>query len=349
MSETFKAAVLLSANEPLAIRSLQFPEIQNGQVLIKNIVSGICRSQLMEATGQRGPDKWLPHLLGHEAVGIVESIGPAVSKVEIGDKVIISWIVGNGESSSSPRFVTEDGEIINSGAATTFNEYSVVPENRVFKAPVGFSDDFLPQFGCALLTGGGMVISTLKEFPVTTKARVLIIGFGGVGIASALVAKSFKNLDLFIVEKSLERRELASKLGFTKTFESTSSLLSSIGEDDLFDYCFESAGTIESIESGFASITNAGILTFASHPENGKRISIDPYELIKGKIIRGTWGGNLSPDFAIPEIGRRLLGLDVDLSLLVGPRYALENVNDGLSFLEAAGAGKPVVYFGESK
>ena len=131
MAETFRAAVLVSPNNPLEIMDLRFPELKDGQVLVRNIASGVCRSQLMEAKGKRGEDRWLPHLLGHEGVGMVERIGPHVTKVKIGEKVIIGWIVGQGYNSMAPQFSTRNGISINSGAATTFSEYSVVSENRV--------------------------------------------------------------------------------------------------------------------------------------------------------------------------------------------------------------------------
>ena len=117
----------------------------------------------MEAKGKRGEDKWLPHLLGHEGVGVVEKVGPQVTKVKIGEKVIVGWIIGQGFSSVSPQFSTANGVPINSGAATTFSEYSVVSENRVYIAPEGFPDEFLPLFGCALLTGGGMALNHFDE------------------------------------------------------------------------------------------------------------------------------------------------------------------------------------------
>ena len=350
MGFTFSAAVLVALNEPLVVEELVLPEILSGQVLVKNIASGICRSQLMEVSGRRGPDKWLPHLLGHEAVGIVTRIGEGVTKVKTGDKVIISWILGDGLTSTAPKFKSTSGETINSGASTTFSEYSVVPENRVYRAPLGFDDEFLPQFGCALLTGGGMVLSTFQMIPPHQSSKVLIIGFGGVGIAAALMAKSIEGLDIYIVDRSLERLEVASKLGFQNIFDSTDSLKEIFKEDEQgFDFCFESAGSVDSIELGFSLIKNSGILVFASHPESGKTLSLDPFELIKGKQIRGTWGGGISPDLAIGEIARRLLDTNLNLSLLTGPSFTLEEVNEGLSFLDYAGAGKPIIYFGEPK
>jgi S-(hydroxymethyl)glutathione dehydrogenase/alcohol dehydrogenase len=350
MANTFKAAVLVSLNRPLEIMELLFPPLTEGQVLVKNIASGICRSQLMEATGMRGEDKWLPHLLGHEAVGVVEEVGPKVTKVNPGDKVVVGWIPGIGINSKTPTFSTASGVQINSGSATTFSEYSVISENRTFKAPSGFSDDFLPQFGCALLTGGGMVISTLNSLDSTLSFQVLVLGFGGVGTAAALALKSYPNINISIVEQSGSRRELATAFGFKNVFETVDEALNQNSQTpNRFDLCFESAGTTTSIEEGFRSIKDKGILTFASHPANGHLIKLDPHDLIKGKRIQGTWGGNLNPDSAIDDVASRLLIGKTNADLLVGPRFDLEDINTGLSYLDSANPGKPIIYFGDVK
>ena len=102
MAETFRAAVLVSPNKPLEIMDLRFPELKDGQVLVRNIASGVCRSQLMEVKGKRGDDKWLPHLLGHEGYGVVEEIGPGVTKCVPGDRVVLSWIEASGINADNP-------------------------------------------------------------------------------------------------------------------------------------------------------------------------------------------------------------------------------------------------------
>ena len=91
-----QAAVLEQIGAPLAIKKIELPELLPGQVLVKILFSGVCRSQLMEMSGGSGEDKWLPHLLGHEGSGVVVSIGPIVTKVSPGDEVILRWIQGNG-------------------------------------------------------------------------------------------------------------------------------------------------------------------------------------------------------------------------------------------------------------
>ena len=346
MTHSFNAAVLVEAGGPLQIHELVIPKLQFGQVLIQNLYSGICRSQLMESNGSRGVDKWIPHLLGHEGFGEVREIGPGVTKVRAGDKVIISWISGAGISAVNPQFTSVSGAKINSGAATTFSEFSVVSENRVFLSPKGFSSDLLPFFGCAFLTGGGMVLELLGRNPQEDQGQALVLGFGGVGTSAALILQSYLNIEVTVVESSKSRRELATQLGFRQVMSEID--LAKVGKLK-FDYCFESAGTVESIELGFRSIKDGGILVFASHPRNGDLIRLDPYELIKGKTIKGTWGGGLPPEVMIQEIGDRLLKSPSDLSMLIGPKFDLANVNEGLAYLAEGKPGKPLIDFGVLK
>ena len=341
MAETFRAAVLVAPNSPLEIMELRFPELKDGQVLVRNIASGICRSQLMEAKGKRGEDKWLPHLLVHEGAGVVEKIGPQVTKVKIGEKVIVGWIVGQGFSSVAPQFIAANGTAINSGAATTFSEYSVVSENRVYVAPEGFPDEFLPLFGCALLTGGGMA---LNHFDENLHENLLVLGFGGVGSSAAVVLESFSNTFMVILDESEARRNQARLMGFKNVyslqeFES----INPIKSVDKFDLCIESAGTTGTIELGFSLLSKSGRLVFASHPESGARISLDPFELINGKLIFGSFGGGSKPEEDIEIISNLLRKSRLNLEYMLGDVFALEDVNQALGQLEMGKPGRPLI------
>ena len=127
---TIKAAVLFELNKPLEIRTLKRRPLESGQVFVKILYSGVCRSQLMEVSGLRGDDRWLPHLLGHEGSGVVEDVGPDVKKFKKGDEVILSWIKGSGIEAQGAIYDSDD-VAINSGKVTTFSNYSVVSENRL--------------------------------------------------------------------------------------------------------------------------------------------------------------------------------------------------------------------------
>lgn len=338
MGKTIKAAVLRETGRPLVVENLNFKPLVRGQVLIKNYFSGICRSQLMEQQGKRGEDRWLPHLLGHEGFGVVEEIGPDVSKCQVGERVILSWIQGKGIDSENPRYLTSEGASINSGKITTFSDYSVVSENRIFLAPSGFHDRLLPLFGCALLTGGGMA---MKYGSLQESQKICIMGFGGIGSAAALVLKGMGKTEIVIVEKSPQKRMLAERFGFKRIVEK---LDNSMVE---FDLVIESTGTIGGIEVGFTGLNDQGVLVFASHPGDNERISLNPHDLIRGKRIFGTWGGDVNPDRDISLIAKYVLASNADLNLLLGEVFSIDQVNEGLAYLDSEKPGRPLLRLNE--
>jgi S-(hydroxymethyl)glutathione dehydrogenase/alcohol dehydrogenase len=338
MSRKFKAAVLRKTGQELSIEEIESSSLSFGQVLVRLMYSGICRSQLMEKEGKRGEDKWLPHLLGHEGFGVVEEIGEGVSKCKPGDRVVLSWLKGKGIEANNPTYFDKLGKKINSGKVTTFSNYSVVSENRLFRAPQGFSDKFLPLFGCALLTGGGMAIKYGNR-PEVKKACV--IGFGGIGSAAALVLKGIGNLQVEIVEVAPEKIEMARKLGF---IDIHNEIAKSSGD---FDLIIEASGTISAIEEGFTNLSATGTLVFASHPEKGSKISLDPHELIKGKRIFGTWGGDINPDKDMKIIGELLAKSGANLDLLLGEMFSIDETNRGLAYLDSGKPGRPIMRLSE--
>ncbi len=338
MSRNLKAAVLRHTGQKLSVEEIKSCPLTLGQVLVKIKYSGICRSQLMEQLGNRGEDKWLPHLLGHEGYGVVEDIGPGVTKCKPGDRVVLSWIAASGIEADNPKYLDSNGSNINSGKITTFSNFSVISENRLFLAPQGFKEEFLPLFGCAVLTGGGMAIKYGES--VETKA-VCIIGFGGIGSAAALVLKGMGKLSVTIIEKSFDKRQVARSLGFEKIYADLSEVT------EKFDLVIEASGTAGAIEDGFSSLSRTGILVFASHPETGAKISLDPHELIKGKRIYGTWGGEVNPDEDARIIADYLSKSGANLDLLIGDLFTIDEVNEGLAYLDSGKPGRPILNLNE--
>ena len=131
----------------------------------------------------------MPHLLGHEASGIVQEIGPGVTKVKPGDEVTSDLDKKEGLIALGQNINYYD-QIINSGQITTFSNYTIVSENRVVKKPVGLLFDIAALYGCALPTGAGMV---LNELSIKTESHVVVIlGLGGIGMSALLTAKFLK-------------------------------------------------------------------------------------------------------------------------------------------------------------
>src|ERR1700720_3969942 len=135
--KTAKAAILAQSREPLIVDEIALPEALGvGQVLVKVLYSTICGAQLNEIAAAKGPDKFLPHLLGHEASAVVVEIGPGVTHVTPGQIVVLHWRPSVGIQSVPPIYRWR-GERLNAGWVTTFSEYSVVSENRVTPLPEG--------------------------------------------------------------------------------------------------------------------------------------------------------------------------------------------------------------------
>ena len=339
--EYFKGAVLVQTGQDLKIFDrIVIPELKRGQVLVRMGYAGLCHSQLMEITGQRGKDPYLPHLLGHEGTGEVVKVGEGVTKVRSGDKVVLGWIKGNGLEGGGSIYQTADGTRINGGPVTTFSEYSVVSENRTVLRPSNTPEHLAVLYGCALPTGAGLVFNQLKP---NKDAHIAIVGLGGIGLSALIACKIFEPKSLIAIDLEEDKLMLAKNLGAThvinaaegKILEKVCSLL----EGEGVDYAIEAAGLTKTIELGFSLIRReGGELIFASHPKAGEKIELDPFELICGKSIRGTWGGGSFPDRDIPLLDRLYGEGKLDLESLVGGRFSLEDINQAFEHFKSGKA-----------
>ena len=192
-----RAAVLEELGMPLVVRDISIPKLISGQVLVKVFFSGVCRSQLMEVSGGRGCDPWLPHLLGHEGSGEVLAVGKDVTKVKPGDQVILGWLKSEGMDAPGAKY-EHCGKIINSGPVTTFSNYTVVSENRLVKKPKRLSFEEAILFGCALPTGMGMV---LNELHPKQGQSVVVLGLGGIGLAALVTLKALGISNVIAVDR----------------------------------------------------------------------------------------------------------------------------------------------------
>lgn len=328
-----KAAVLKQVNELSVIHDIQIPKLKAGQILTRNLYSGLCHSQLMEVRGHRGEDKYLPHMLGHEGVGIVEQVGEAVSKVKVGDKVVLGWIKGDGIDAGGTVYDSSVGQI-NAGAVTTFSTHSVVSENRVVKLPENFDSKTAVLLGCALPTGAGIVLNQLKPEPNST---VLILGLGGIGLSALLALWYFENIKIIAVDIEQAKLELAKEFGAHECYLANKQDMEQLKKNhpNDIDYAVEAAGSAHSIEQAFELIRRGGRCIFASHPPQGEKISIDPFELICGKQIEGSWGGGSQPDKDIPILADIINKYNLPVQKMLSSEYKLEQINNALDDLEA--------------
>lgn len=334
-------------NRPLEIISdIKYPKLGKGQVLVKLAYSGVCHSQLMEVRGRRGADAYLPHLLGHEGSGKVIEVGEGVSKVKPDDLVVLGWIKGAGLDGGGVRYrcacMSQD---VNAGGVTTFNEYALVSENRIVPLPAGVPLDVAVLFGCAVPTGAGIMTNDLRPAPGSS---VAVFGLGGIGMSALMATMLFDCTKVIAVDVSAEKLALATSFGATHTInvaqEDPVSEIRSLTGGLGVDYAVEASGQVSVIEQAFESVRRGGgVCVFASHPEHGKRISIDPYELICGKQIRGSWGGSSNPDRDIPIFAKLYLEGRLPLEKLITNRYPLEAINEALDDLEHHRVGRPLI------
>jgi len=331
------AAVLIKQNEPLSIlNNVLIPKPNKGQVLVKMFFAGLCHSQLMEMDGKRGEDKYLPHMLGHEGVGKVIEIGEGVTKVQPDDEVVLGWIKGEGLEGGGCQYRTADGLTINSGSVTTFSEYVIVSENRLIIKPTHTPSELAVLYGCAVPTGLGMVLNAVPENFIGT---IGFVGLGGIGLSALLSSKLRCFEKVIAIDVNPEKLQLALELGATDVInplsEDANQIIRNITNGLGLDYCFESAGSVKTIELAFElTRRGGGRCIFASHPKAGDKISLDPFELICGKHINGTWGGNSIPDQDIKKFdGYYKKGL-LPLDKLISKQYVLENINHAIHDLK---------------
>lgn len=341
--KTADVAILEELGKALVVRTVDVPHLLTGQVLVKVLFSGVCRSQVMEVRGGRGKDPWLPHLLGHEGSGIVLAVGDGVTKVKPGDEVILGWVKGDGLDAPGARYMCGD-KIINSGKITTFCNYTVASESRLVAKPASLPFDAAVLFGCALPTGAGMVLNELRP---SVDQSVLVIGLGGIGLSALMALKALGVRSIIAIDISEEKLSLARQLGATHTFNSMTegsqrAVLDLTGGGA--DICVESGGQVATIELGFSLIRKSGgKLLFASHPPEGEMIRLAPHELISGKQIAGSWGGATTPDLDIPKMHTLFQNANIPLGALLTKRYSLEQVNEALDDLEAGRVFRPLI------
>ena len=211
------AAILVQQNKPLEIGLIEFPEsLEIGQVLVKLHFSGICGSQIGEIKGVKGPDPYLPHLMGHEGCATVLEIGQGVKTVKPGDLVVLHWKKGNGIESNPPKYKYHDSNL-NAGWITTFNEYAVISENRCTTIPKETNKKIASLFGCAITTGFGTIENIAK---LKIGESVVIFGSGGIGL-NMIQASLLRNAyPIIAVDLTEEKLSMAKTIGASHTINS---------------------------------------------------------------------------------------------------------------------------------
>jgi S-(hydroxymethyl)glutathione dehydrogenase / alcohol dehydrogenase len=338
-----RAAVLEQLNAPLTIADIEPGTVGTGQALVKVLVSGICGSQLQEIAGNKGNAKFLPHLLGHEGCGIVESVGPGVTTVKKGDKVVMHWRKGDGIEADFPVY-SFNGKPMRSGKVTTFNQYAIVSENRITTVPADTPDDFCALLGCGLSTALGTIINEAK---VRAGESVLVVGLGGLGASLVRAASLVGATPIIAVDIHETKRAAAAALG-TDLFinaaaeDVPAAIRASLGSATV-DVIIETSGNPKSVANTLPLLGSGGRYILVGQPRPGESVEIaNAHHLFdgEGKTITATQGGRFSPSRDIPQYVRLAKAGRLRFDDLITHRTTLDGVNDAIALMRAGRANR---------
>ena len=327
-----RAAILVEQGAPLVVDEIDLPEeLFAGQVLVRVHYSGICGSQLGEIDGVKGPDPFLPHLLGHEAGATVIATGPGVLRVAPGDHVVVHWRKGAGIESAPPSYRWK-GSKLNAGWATTFNEFAVVSENRL--TPIGrdFDLGLAALFGCPITTGLGVVTNDAK---LRIGESIVVVGTGGVGLSVILGAAMLSAHPIVAYDRYPNRLELARRLGASHTLlagdgdllEDAKAIVGAAGADVVVEH----TGDVAMIRTAYELTQPQGRTLLVGVPHRGQEASIDTLPLHFGKVLTGSFGGSSQPDIEIPRYARLHAAGKLNLGDLVTDRFSLDEINTAIA------------------
>ena len=343
-----KAAILTESKKPLIVANVNLPEkLDVGQVLVKLHYSGICGAQINEIDAVKGSDNFLPHLLGHEASGVVREIGPGVSTVNEGDHVVLHWRPSKGIQSRTPKY-TWNGKTVNAGWVTTFNEEAVISENRLTVIPKHFDMRLAPLFGCAVTTAFGVVNNDAQ---IKVGQSVLIFGIGGVGLNIAQAANMVSAHPIVGVDLLKHKLDMGKKFGLTHTVvggkENINNKIRDLIGEKGADVVIETTGNSRVIEQAYELTHPDGKTILVGVPNRGDNISIYSLPLHFNKVLTGSHGGDSVPDLEIPRYIRLIQSDKMTLEGFITHEFALEEINDALDLFRSGEAGRIIINMNE--
>lgn len=339
----FKAAILESLNANLVIDEVELPTLSFGQVLVRVQYSGICGAQINEIDGTKGPDRFLPHLLGHEGSGTVLEVGIGVKTVKVDDRVVLHWRQGDGLQSETPTY-RRGGRTVNAGWVTTFNEYAIVSENRMTVIPPTFDAKQAVLFGCAVTTAVGIVNN---DAAVKIGESVVVFGVGGVGLNLAQASRLVAAHPIVGVDVLDSKRDLGLRMGLTHYLDAgrgnVDSAIREIVGDAGADVVIDTTGVTRVIERAYNLTHPEGKTILVGVPSAGDRVSINTLPLHFKKVLKGSHGGGAEPHKDIPRLIRLCTSEKMTLEGLITHQFLLDEVNEGISIVRSGSAGRVLV------
>jgi S-(hydroxymethyl)glutathione dehydrogenase / alcohol dehydrogenase len=338
-----KAAVLAESRKPLIVDEIDLPDALGvGQVLVKVLYTTICGAQINEIEAVKGPDKFLPHLLGHEATATVVETGLGVVNVKAGDTVVLHWRPSLGIQCPPPSY-TWRGKKLNAGWVTTFNDYAVVSENRMTVIPSDFDLKVAPLFGCAVTTAAGVICNDAK---VKIGESVAVFGAGGVGIPVVQFASLAGANPVVAIDKVPEKLAMAKARGAThvvdasKTPDVAAEIRKIVGPKGP-DKVIEATGVKSMIELAY-DITHAdGTCVLVGVPS--EKVTIYTLPIHFNKVLTGSHGGDARPHIDISRIIGLVKAGRVSFDGLITHEYPLEKINEALDVVRSGAAGRVLI------
>jgi S-(hydroxymethyl)glutathione dehydrogenase/alcohol dehydrogenase len=364
-----KAAVLERFGEPLAMTEVDLAEPSAGEVLVRLEACGVCHTDMYTASGA-DPSGYAPTVLGHEGAGVVERLGPGVTSVQPGDRVVTLFSPqcrecihcrdprtnlclairdqqNRGYLPDGTTRLSREGEPIRHFMGTsTFAQYTVMPEIALARISPEAEPDRACLFACGLSTGLGAAMNTAQVKPGST---CVVFGAGMVGLGVVAGCRLRQAERIICVDLSRERLELARGQGATETWiggdETVNRVLEETGGFGA-DYTFEATGLVGIMRQAVeAARMGWGLCTVIGVAGKGETLDIVPRYLITGRRVCGSSFGGVKGRDQVPELVQLYLDGQLDVDPFISHRVALDDVNHAFELMERQDGIRSVIMF----
>jgi S-(hydroxymethyl)glutathione dehydrogenase/alcohol dehydrogenase len=366
-----RAAVAWKANSPLVIEEIDLQGPQHGEVLVRMVATGVCHTDLFTLSGD-DPEGIFPTILGHEGGGIVEEIGTGVTTLKVGDHVIplytpecgvckfclsgktnlcqaIRATQGKGlMPDGTTRFSKNGTPIFHYMGTSTFSEYTVVPEIALAKINKAAPLEKVCLLGCGITTGIGAVLNTAKVEPGST---VAIFGLGGIGLScvqGAVMAKAGRIIVIDINEDKFEMAKLLGATDFINPKKYDAPIQDVIVEltDGGVDYSFECIGNVHLMRQALECCHKGwGESVIIGVAGAGQEISTRPFQLVTGRVWRGSAFGGVKGRTELPGYVERYMAGEIKIDEMITFTMPLEEINTAFDYMHDGKSIRSVVIF----
>ena len=365
-----KAAVAWGPGEPLKMEEVDVELPKKGEVLVRIVATGVCHTDAFTLSGD-DPEGVFPSILGHEGGGIVEMVGEGVTSVEVGDHVIPLYTAECGECKfcksgktnlcqavretqgkglmpdGTSRF-SKDGEpIYHYMGCSTFSEYTVLPEISLAKVNKTAPLEEVCLLGCGVTTGMGAVLKTAK---VQEGDTVAIFGLGGIGLSAIIGARMAGAGRIIGIDINESKFDLAKQLGATdvvnpQNFDKPIQEVIVEMTDGGVDYSFECFGNVNVMRSALECCHKGwGESVIIGVAGAGQEISTRPFQLVTGRVWRGSAFGGVKGRSELPGIVEQYLNGDFGLQEFITHTMGLGDINNAFDLMHKGESIRSVVH-----